>query len=128
MTTELNTLFQLRRDTLEKWNNSQRVLQPGELAVAYTTVETLSDDGNIINVPTVLLKAGENSQNSTKTFSELPFVSAIAADVSAWAKQSGITIRDEEAGSVISDVEWTNDTLVIHRTSASSAKPVWTQL
>lgn len=116
MITQLDTVFQLRRDNLEKWENSERVLKPGELALAYTDVETLVDN-QISSVPVVLLKAGELVENSIKTFNELPFVSALAADVSNWAKQSGITIEYRNDGDVVSDVTWENDKLVFTMTT-----------
>ena len=102
----LNTRIQLKRDTLTNWNESSLVLKPGELAVAYVDVATTDAKGNIVHVPTAILKAGENKEGSTKTFKELPFVSAIAADVYAWAKKEGIEVIDEGEGEVISDVAW----------------------
>ena len=124
ITTSIDALLQLRRDTLERWNSSDKILQPGELAVAYTTVETTTEDGETITIPTVMLKAGENIENSTKRFVDLPFVSAVASDVSAWAKQAGIRIKDEDAGAYIQDVEWVNDELVIHRVSTVGNKGI----
>lgn len=113
----LNTRIQLKRDTLTNWNESSIVLKPGELAVAYVDVATTDAKGNIVHVPTAILKAGENVENSTKTFKELPFVSAIAADVYAWAKKEGIEVIDEGTGEVISDVAWdaTRNALVLSR-------------
>lgn len=114
----LNTRIQLKRDTLTNWNESSLVLKPGELAVAYVDVATKDEKGDIVHVPTAILKAGENKEGSTKTFKELPFVSAIAADVYAWAKKEGIEVIDEGTGEVISDVAWdaTRNALVISRT------------
>lgn len=111
----LNTRIQLKRDSLTNWNESSLVLKPGELAVAYVDVKTTDAHGNIQHVPTALLKAGENVINSSKTFKDLPFVSAIAADVYAWAKKTGIEIVDEGEGEVISDITWENDKLVFSR-------------
>lgn len=124
MTTELNTVFQLRRDILEKWNNSQRILQPGEIALAYTDVETLVDN-QITSVPVVLLKAGELSENSTKTFKDLPYISALAADVSAWAKKTGIDIEYKGSGSFIASVTWENDKLVFTMADAPAPQLTW---
>ena len=114
-TKTLNTRIQLKRDSLTNWNESSIVLKPGELAVAYVDVKTIDAHGNIQHVPTALLKAGENVVNSSKTFKDLPFVSAIAADVYAWAKKTGIEIVDEGTGEVISDITWENDKLVLSR-------------
>lgn len=106
MAKTLNTRIQLKRDSLTNWNESSLVLKPGELAVAYVDVATQDNKGNIIHVPTALLKAGENVENSTKTFKELPFVSAIAADVYAWAKEAGFYVETVGEGEAIADVEF----------------------
>lgn len=113
----LNTRIQLKRDSLTNWNQSSVVLKPGEVGVAYVDVATKDAKGNIIHVPTALLKVGENVEGSTKTFKELPFVSAVAADVYAWAKKEGIEVIDEGTGEVISDVAWdsTKNALVLTR-------------
>lgn len=115
MAKQINTRIQLKHDSLTNWNESSIVLKPGEVGVAYVDVATTDAKGNIIHVPTALLKVGENVENSIKTFKELPFMSAIAADVYAWAKKSGIEVVDEGEGEVLSDVTWENDKLVLHR-------------
>lgn len=115
MAKQINARIQLKHDSLTSWNESSIVLKQGEVGVAYVDVATTDTKGNIIHVPTALLKVGENVENSTKTFKELPFMSAIAADVYAWAKKSGIEVVDEGEGEVLSDVTWENDKLVLHR-------------
>lgn len=102
----LNTRIQLKRDTLTNWNESTLVLKPGELAVAYVDVATRDAKGNIVHVPTAVLKAGENVEGSTKTFKELPFVSAIAADVYAWAKEAGFYVETVGEGEAIAGIEF----------------------
>lgn len=102
----LNTRIQLKRDTLTNWNESSLVLKPGELAVAYVDVATKDEKGNIVHVPTAILKAGENVEGSTKTFKELPFVSAIAADVYAWAKEKDFYVETVGEGEAIAGVEF----------------------
>lgn len=117
MAKEILSRLQLKHDSLSAWNSSSIVLKPGEAAVAYVDVATKDAKGNIIHVPTALLKVGENIANSTKTFKDLPFVSALAADVYAWAKKEGIEVIDEGAGEVISDITWdtAKNALVISR-------------
>lgn len=80
----LNTRVQLKYDTLANWNASTFIPKKGEMCIA--TVDTAQKDakGNIITVPTLLIKVG----NNTEKFADLPFVSAPAADVYDWAKQS----------------------------------------
>ena len=106
MAKQINTRLMLKHDSLTNWNESSLVLKPGEVGVAYVDVATKDAKGNIIHVPTALLKVGENVENSTKTFKDLPFVSAVAADVYAWAKKEGIEVIDEGQGEVLSDVAW----------------------
>ena len=106
MAKQINTRLMLKHDSLTNWNESSLVLKPGEVGVAYVDVATKDAKGNIVHVPTALLKVGENVENSTKTFKDLPFVSAVAADVYAWAKKEGIEVVDEGQGEVLSDVAW----------------------
>lgn len=72
-------------DTLSNWNSSSIVLKAGEIAFAY--VEQKSTDGSQY-VPTVLMKVGDGS----KTFSQLPWSAARAADVYDWAKLENPTV------------------------------------
>ena len=99
MAKQINTRIMLNHDSLTNWNESSLVLKPGEVGVAYVDVATKDSKGNIIHVPTALLKVGENVADSTKTFKDLPFMSALAADVYGWAKKEGIEVIDE--GNVI---------------------------
>lgn len=80
----LNTRIQLKYDTLANWNASTFLPKKGEVCIATVTTATEDAKGNIIHVPTVLIKVGDGEQ----AFSALPFVSAPAADVYGWAKKS----------------------------------------
>ena len=80
----LNTRIQLKYDTLANWNASTFLPKKGEVCIATVTTATEDAKGNIIHVPTVLIKVGDGEQ----VFSALPFVSAPAADVYGWAKKS----------------------------------------
>ena len=72
----LNTRIQLKYDTLANWNKSSLLLKAGEVAIA--TVPTVEGS----TVQPVMIKIG----NGSKTFSQLDWVSAKAADVYGWAK------------------------------------------
>lgn len=78
----LNTRISLKYDTLANWEASSLILKKGEVAFAYLEVKTNETDPGF--VPTVLTKVGDG----TKTFSQLPWTSAKAADVYDWAKAS----------------------------------------
>lgn len=75
----LKTRIQLKYDTYENWIANDPILKTGEIAIA--TLASAGETG-FQNIPNVVLKAGDG----TSKYSELKFVSALAADVSAWAK------------------------------------------
>lgn len=77
---ELKTRIQLKYDTLANWNASTFILKKGEVAIA--TIET--NDPAQAHLQPVMFKVGDGS----KTFSQLGWVSAKAADVYSWAKKS----------------------------------------
>lgn len=106
----LNTRIQLKYDTLANWNASSVILKPGELAIVQVpTVEAST-------LQPVMFKVGDGS----KTFSQLDWASAKAADVYTWAKKSGIDVIDNGTGNVVSDIEWIDDALVITRIDAKT--------
>ena len=74
----LNTRLQLRYDSITNWNTkASSIPLRGEVCIV--------DSGTISpDVDDVLLKVGDG----VKTFAELPWVSAKAADVHSWAKKS----------------------------------------
>jgi hypothetical protein len=125
---KINTRIMLKHDSLTNWNESSLILKPGEVGVAYVDVATKDAKGNIIHVPTALLKVGENVENSTKKFSDLPFVSAIAADVYGWAKKEGIEVETVGEGECIANVEWKDDKLVLTRTDVITPTELTTAL
>ena len=79
----LNVRIKNKYDSYENWAKSSIVLEPGEIAVAYTTVNVEVGNGKIETHPELLMKVGDGS----KTFAQLPWLSAKAADVAAWAKE-----------------------------------------
>ena len=77
----LNTRVQLKYDTWENWSTTAAqaiVLKKGEVAF----VEIPSATGEVTQVPAILMKVGDG----VKTFANLPWVKATAADVFPWAK------------------------------------------
>lgn len=79
----LNTRIQLRYDTYANWTTNNPILKKGEMAIA--TIETGNTEKvNSVTPPQVLIKVGDGS----KHYSELPFASALAADVYSWAKKN----------------------------------------
>lgn len=77
-TKNLNARISLKYDTYANWTTNDPVLLVGEVAIA--TVPTKKD--GIEQVPAVIMKVGDG----TKKYSELPFVSGLAADIYDWAK------------------------------------------
>ena len=85
----LNTRIQLKYDTLANWEASTFKLKAGELAiVSLGNVKDGTTAGEVNQHP-VLFKVGTGDH----TFSQLPFASALAADVHAWAKASDVKLN-----------------------------------
>lgn len=84
MAKQINTRILLKYDSYTNWEASEFILKKGEAAVCEmsNTVDTSGD-------PTILVKYG----NGEDKFADLPWTSALAADVYAWAKESGIHIE-----------------------------------
>lgn len=80
----LNVRIKNKYDSYENWAASGLILEAGEIAVAYTTVNVTVDNGSIEQHPALLMKVGDGE----KTFANLPWLSAKAADVPAYAKKS----------------------------------------
>lgn len=76
----MNVLYKLRGDTLNNWSTKNPVLAEREPAI----VMIPADSGSGLNEPAVLLKIGDG----TTAFNDLGYVSAIAGDVPAWAKEA----------------------------------------
>lgn len=77
----INTRILLKYDTYANWTSKNPVLLAGEVAIA--TIDTGDTQKvNSVGLPQVLIKVGDG----TSTYSALPFVSGLAADVYSWAK------------------------------------------
>ena len=99
MAKTINTRIQLKYDTLANWQEKNPTLLSGEIAIAtvgnsHTT--TTPDNGT----HPVVFKVGPGAYNS------LPFTSALAADVYAWAKEATITVNKDGSGNVVAGIEW----------------------
>ena len=82
---ELQTRIALKYDSYSAWTSApgkDLVLLAGELGICH--ISDANQNSNV--VPTVLFKVGDG----TKTFEQLPWASAKAADVYSWAKASEV--------------------------------------
>lgn len=88
----LNTRVQLKYDSYENWSKAenQKDLLPGEIAIAYLglTHTTTAPDNE---THPVLFKVGPGK------FNDLPWASALAADVYDWAKQTALFVDGTSA-------------------------------
>ena len=73
---KLNVRIRNKYDSYESWMASGLVLEAGEIAIAHTTVDVQIDNGTV-KQPALLMKVGDGA----KTFANLPWLSAKAADV-----------------------------------------------
>lgn len=103
----INTRIKNRLDTLANWQGEGVELLPGEIAlVKVNTVQVDETTGNVVNVPAILMKVGDvwdagDKQGQNKTFAELPWLSAKAADVYDWAKNQ--YAKDIDVSVVVGD-------------------------
>lgn len=75
-----NTRIKQKYDSYSNWSSKNPVLLEGEIAVVVVPAAT----GAVQQEPAILFKVGDG----TKTFNQLEFISAKAADVYSWAKAS----------------------------------------
>lgn len=95
----LKTRIQLRYDSLENWASKNPELKKGEVAIAYLPPKG-NGDAPAASASAVLMKVGPGQ------FNALPWMSALAADVFGWAKETGLTVHKDGTGNVVSSVEW----------------------
>lgn len=123
----LNTRIQLKYDSYEKWNSSSVVLKAGEIAIAHLGPANKDGSTHTSGQHPVLIKVGDN----THTFAQLPWLSALAADVYAWAKKENpdwndfpalpIEVIDNGTGKFVTDVEYANNKITITRSNVGWA-------
>ena len=80
------TRIQLKYDTYANWSRNNPILKAGEMAIA--TVAT--GEQSMTNLPNIVLKVGDGVSH----YNDLKFVSALAADVPGWAKESTKPVYD----------------------------------
>ena len=90
--TKLNTILRLKYDTLANWQEATKTAeyQPrkGEVCI----VEVPAAAGKVVAEPAILFKVGDGAgvmfKKEGSESVELPWVSGLAADVHAWAKEA----------------------------------------
>ena len=98
----LNVRIKNKYDSYDNWASSGLVLEAGEIAIAYTTVDVKIDNGTAKH-PALLMKVGDG----VKTFANLPWLSAKAADVLSVCKNE-VDLK-EFINSVIADAGIASD-------------------
>ena len=121
----LQTRIALKYDSYANWTNedvegqgAKLVLLPGELGICY--VGDANQESNV--VPTVLFKVGDG----TKTFKELPWASAKAADVYSWAKASDV-VYNQDAKTITfvgGNVDGTNKVITFNYVTLAEVKAI----
>lgn len=98
----LNTRIKLKYDSFANWQNENPTLLEGEIAIAYLG-ETHTQVSSGANNHPVLFKVGayklDASGKKTTTlakFNELPWASALAADVYSWAKAESVEFDSKD--------------------------------
>lgn len=105
---QLLSRIQLRYDTYANWSSTtlgdgkgaKLVLKAGEVGICSIPAGTSAD--GIQNPPHVMFKVGDG----TSAFSALPWTSAKAADVYAWAKQASLPVSTTGSGNAVTAVAW----------------------
>lgn len=88
----LQTRIINKHGALAAWNESSLKLKEGEIALAYVEVATQDGKGNIITVPTYVMKVGhKDAEGNEQAFKDLPFLAAPASDVYPWAKEESLS-------------------------------------
>lgn len=121
----LNTRIQLKYDSYANWTSTTLgenkganfVLKAGEIGICYLPTDYSEKQVVGSQPPQILMKVG----NGSSKFSELPWVSAKAADVYEWAKQASLPVTKEGNGNVVAGITWDEATKGIKFTTASVA-------
>lgn len=121
----LNARVQLKYDSYANWTSATLgadkganfVLKAGEIGICYLPTDYSEKQVVGSQPPQILMKVG----NGSSKFSELPWVSAKAADVYEWAKQAALPVTKVGNGNVVSGIEWDEASKGIKFTTASVA-------
>lgn len=96
----LNTRIQLKYDSFANWSSKNSVLKAGEVAIAYLTTAGAMSPSETDTQHPVLFKVGPGN------FNDLPWVSALAADVHSWAKKNEADFKAWVKGLIeVSDID-----------------------
>lgn len=134
----LNTRIQLRYGNLSEWtngpfngNDSSKWLKAGELAIVTLAPNKETEPTNTANQHPLLFKVGTGAHK----FDDLPWASALAADVYAWAKkptldaadlpeipglQLNISVKVEGNGNAVTDATWDASTKTLTLTKGET--------
>jgi hypothetical protein len=118
---EIQTRIALKYDTYVNWTTHNPVLLRGEVAVATVPTGTTATDGTtplMANLPNVVMKVG----NGTNRYNDLPFVSALAADVYEWAKSE--TKPTYSASEIVDLAEYIDDRADVDSNTKYTIVPV----
>ena len=99
----LHTRIQLKYDTYANWTGDVGkavVLKAGEVGIC--TIPAGTNAEGIQNPPHVMMKVGDGST----AFEALPWTSAKAADVHAWAKQASLPVETTGEGNAVTAIAW----------------------
>lgn len=121
----LNTRLQMKYDSYANWTSTtlgdgkgaKFVLKAGEIGVCYLPADYSEIQVSGTTPPQILMKVGDG----TSTFAQLPWISAKAADVYAWAKQASLPVTQVGTGNVVSSIAWDEATKGLKFTTASVA-------
>lgn len=115
----LTTRIQLRYDSYENWVGSDPVLKTGEMALT-SIPQTGSGADQHTQPPAIMAKVG----NGTAKYSELPWESALAADVYAWAKSANfgaaVTLTSSGTGDFVKNVTISGNTITLTKGNPAS--------
>lgn len=84
MSKTITTRIKNKIDDYQNWTGSTGTLLDGEIAIVRVTTEEVTPAGEVVHKPALLMKVGDGSSS----FADLPWLSAKASDVYAWAKTS----------------------------------------
>lgn len=112
----LNTRIQLKYDSYSEWTSKNPTLRAGEVAIAYlASTDAMTPPEGSTQHP-VLFKVGPGK------FNDLPWASALAADVHSWAKKTEADFTSWVKGLIkVTDIDAYSKGEVDSKLSASSA-------
>lgn len=114
----INTRIKLKYDTLANWTSNNPALLAGEIAVVEIPTGSSFEQ---TTPPAIVFKVGDG----TSKFSALPYASALAADVYAWAKaaQKPTYTAGEVGAATVADITSAIEALDVANTGAVGKYP-----